>query len=194
MAGPRPHGKEERKVRKEIRKVNTENKTKRFMVLIVAFALGGMILVLAARLMGMGSMVYQQQRFIQWTDELGQFGPWATESVWATEKKDAYLVGQELKDDEGKKYTKVYAFFAQEDGSWETADFAPAKGADKAVFTFAEGKLQGSILMMKDSLSFVVTGTQGETPLAEDQNGLVFLRQEGEPATQALPFALPEAE
>lgn len=181
-------------MRKEIRKLKTENKTKRFMGLIVAFALGGMILVLAARLMMMGGMVYQQQRFTQWTDELGQMGPWATESIWATEKKDAYLVGQERKDDEGKRYTKVYAFFAREDGSWETADFAPAKGADKAVFTFEAGKLQGSVLMMKDSLSFVVTGTQGETPLAEDQNGLVFLRQEGDPETAELPFDLPGEE
>lgn len=181
-------------MRKEIRKVKVENKTKRFVGLILAFAVGGMILVAAARLLMMGGMVYQQQQFTQWTDELGEVGPWAKESVWATEKGDAYLVGQEMENEEGQKYTKVNAFFAREDGTWETADFAPAKGADKAVFTFAEGKLQGSVLMMKDSLSFVVTGTQGETPLAEDQNGLVFLRQEGKPDPEKLPFDLPTEE
>lgn len=181
-------------MRKEIRKVKRENKTKRYLGLVLAFTLGGMILLAAARLMMMGGMVYQQQQFTQWTDELGQVGPWAKEALWATAEKDVYLLGQEMEDESGQPYTKVTAFFAQDDGEWTQADFAPSKGKDKAVFSFAEGKLQGSILMMKDTLSYVITGRQGETPVPEDQNGLVFLKQEGKPDLEELPFTVPEAE
>ena len=171
------------------RRIKQENTKKRYFGILIAIVVGGMALIAAARLMMMGGMVYQQGQMQDWVEELQETGPWSRETIWTTEKQDVYLIGEERENEQGEAYVYVRAF-CQNGESWEEAEFAPARSKDKAVFVFSEtDKIQGSILLLKDSLNFVVTGTHGEKSLPEGQMSLVLHKLDYQEGLKSLPFA-----